>query len=71
METDGDPQKPIVFVNSHGFYDALMAQFERCIADGIIKKDARILYSLADTGAQAFNVLTDSTVLNRQPGKWY
>ncbi|MGH9443625.1 MAG: TIGR00730 family Rossman fold protein [Thermoanaerobaculia bacterium] len=67
----GIHSKPIVFVNSHGFYDPLVAQFERCIAEGIIRKDARILYSLADSGARVFSVLEDSTVLNRQPGKWY
>jgi uncharacterized protein (TIGR00730 family) len=67
----GIHSKPIVFVNSHGFYDPLMAQFERGIADGIIRKDARILYSLAEKGSQVFNVLEDSTILNRQPGKWY
>lgn len=67
----GIHNKPIVFVNTHRFYDPLIAQFERCIADGIVRKDARILYSLADSGAQVFNVLEDSTVLNRSPGKWY
>ena len=67
----GIHSKPIVFVNSHGFYDPLMAQFERCIAEGIIRKEARILYSLAEKSTQVFNVLEDSTVLNRAPGKWY
>jgi uncharacterized protein (TIGR00730 family) len=67
----GIHSKPIVFVNVRGFYDPLMAQFERCIAEGIIRKEARILYALAEKGIQVFNVLEDSTILNRPPGKWY
>jgi uncharacterized protein (TIGR00730 family) len=67
----GIHNKPIVFVNCRGFYDPLMAQFERCISEGIVKKDARILYSAVEHGEQVFNVLQDSTVLNRPPGKWY
>ena len=67
----GIHSKPIVFVNVRGFYEPLMAQFERCIGEGIIRKDARILYSVAEKSAQVFNVLEDSTVLNRPPGKWY
>lgn len=67
----GIHNKPIVFVNLRNFYDPLMAQFERCIAEGIIRKEARILYSLAEKTSQVFSVLEDSTVLNRAPGKWY
>jgi uncharacterized protein (TIGR00730 family) len=63
--------KPIVFVNTHGFYDAMLAQFERAIADGIIKKEHRVLYSIAGDQAHVFSVLEDATVLNRVPGKWY
>jgi predicted Rossmann-fold nucleotide-binding protein len=58
-------------VNTHGFYDAMLAQFERAIADGIIKKENRILYSVAKDQAHVFSVLEDATVLNRAPGKWY
>ena len=67
----GIHNKPIVFVNQRGFYDPLVAQFERCIAEGLLRKDCRILYSIVENGGQAFNVLEDSTVLNRSPGKWY
>jgi len=67
----GIHSKPIVFVNLHGYYDPLLAQFERAIADGIVRKEHRILYSVADDSEKVFAVLEDATVLNRPPGKWY
>lgn len=67
----GIHSKPIVFVNLRGYYDPLLAQFERAIADGIVRKEHRILYSVAEDAEKAFAVLEDATVLNRPPGKWY
>ena len=67
----GIHSKPIVFVNLRGYYDPLLAQFERAIADGIVRKEHRILYSVADDSEKVFAVLEDATVLNRPPGKWY
>ena len=67
----GIHNKPIVFVNAKGYYDPMLGQFERAIADGIVRKEHRILYSVADDQEQAFSVLEDATVLNRAPGKWY
>ena len=63
--------KPIVFVNLRGYYDPLLSQFERAIADGIVRKEHRILYAVADDAEKAFSVLEDATVLNRIPGKWF
>ena len=67
----GIHSKPIVFVNLRGYYDPLLAQFDRAIADGIVRKEHRILYSVADDSEKVFAVLEDATVLNRPPGKWY
>jgi uncharacterized protein (TIGR00730 family) len=67
----GIHNKPIVFVNVRGYYSMMLGQFERAIADGIIRSDNRILYSVADDQEQVFSVLEDATVLNRAPGKWY
>ena len=67
----GIHNKPIVFVNVRGYYAMMLGQFERAIADGIVRKEHRILYSVADDQEQAFSVLEDATVLNRAPGKWY
>jgi uncharacterized protein (TIGR00730 family) len=63
--------KPIVIVNLRGYYDPILAQFERAIADGIVRKDNRILYSVAAETDKVFAILEDATVLNRAPGKWY
>jgi len=63
--------KPIVIVNLRGYYDSILAQFERAIADGIVRKDNRILYSVAAEKGKVFAILEDATVLNRTPGKWY
>jgi len=67
----GIHNKPIVFVNVRGYYAMMLGQFERAIADGIVRKEHRILYSVADDQEQAFNVLEDAMVLDRAPGKWY
>ena len=67
----GIHSKPIIFVNSQGYYDHLLAQFERAIADGIIRKENRVLYAVAQDQEHVFSMLEDATVLNRVPGKWY
>lgn len=67
----GIHSKPIVFVNARGYYDPMLAQFERAIAEGIIRKEHRILYAVAESSEKVFAVLEDATVLNRAPGKWY
>jgi hypothetical protein len=67
----GIHNKPIVFVNVRGYYSMMLGQFERAIADGIIRSEHRILYSVADDQEQVFSVLEDATVLNRVPSKWY
>ena len=75
IRQSGPPAK-LVLVSNCGFWEAdnfdpLLAQFERAIADGIVRKEHRILYSVADDSEKVFAVLEDATVLNRPPGKWY
>lgn len=67
----GIHNKPIVLVNSHQFFDPLVAQFDLGIREGLIRSDCRILYAVAENGLQVFNLLEDATVLNRLPGRWY
>jgi uncharacterized protein (TIGR00730 family) len=67
----GIHNKPIVFINLRGYYDALLAQFERGIAEGLIKKEFRILYAVAGSSEQVFNLLAEAPVMSRPPGKWY
>jgi uncharacterized protein (TIGR00730 family) len=67
----GIHNKPIVFINLRGYYDPLLAQFERGISDGLIQKDCRILYAVAENAERVFNLLSEAPVMSRPPGKWY
>ena len=67
----GIHNKPIVFINLRGYYDPLLAQFERGIEVGLIRKDCRILYAVAENAEKVFNLLTEAPVMTRPPGKWY
>lgn len=67
----GIHNKPIVFINLRGYYDPLLAQFERGIEVGLIRKDCRILYAVAENAEKVFNLLSEAPVMTRPPGKWY
>ncbi len=67
----GIHNKPIVFINLRGYYDPLIAQFERGIEAGLIQKDCRILYAVAESAEKVFNLLSEAPVMTRPPGKWY
>jgi uncharacterized protein (TIGR00730 family) len=67
----GIHNKPIVLVNLSGYFDPLLAQFERGIAEGLIRPEHRILYAVADSVARAFTYVTEAQVMPRPTGKWY
>lgn len=67
----GIHSKPIVFINLRGYYDPLLAQFERGMEEGLIRKECRILYAVAETSEKVFNLLAEAPVMSRPPGKWY
>lgn len=67
----GIHSKPIVILNLRGFFDPLIAQFERGIADGLIRPDCRILYTVTDTVDKLFSVLSEAQLMWRTQGKWY
>jgi uncharacterized protein (TIGR00730 family) len=67
----GIHNKPIVFINLRGYYDPLLAQFEQGIKEGLIRKECRIPYALAENSEKVFNLLTEAPVMSRPPGKWY
>jgi uncharacterized protein (TIGR00730 family) len=46
--------KPIVFVNTDGFYDSLFAQFERAYRDSFSKVDYKSTYFIAANSEEAF-----------------
>jgi uncharacterized protein (TIGR00730 family) len=41
--------KPVVFVNTNGYFDHLLAQFERGFAEAFIQEQFRDLYTVAET----------------------
>lgn len=53
----GRHHKPIVFLNTAGFYDPLLAQFERIYADKFAKAEYRQFYHVAATPADALDYL--------------
>ena len=62
--------KPIVFVNTDGFYDSLFAQFERAYRDSFSKVDYKSTYFIAADSDEAF-----AYIHNYQPtelaAKWF
>ena len=62
--------KPIVFINTDGFYDSLFAQFDRAYHDSFSKSDYRSTYFIAANSEEAFTYIH-----NYQPAelasKWF
>ena len=62
--------KPIVFINTDGFYDSLFAQFERAYRDSFSKVDYKSTYFIAADSDKAF-----AYIHNYQPtelaAKWF
>lgn len=51
--------KPIVFINTDGFYDALLAQFERAYRDSFSKEDYKSTYYVAADATAAMDYISD------------
>lgn len=62
--------KPIVILNQDGYYDDLLALFERIVAEKFMHATIRGKYQVARTVAEVFPLLDQWT---QQPGdaKWY
>ncbi len=63
-------EKPIVFLNTHGFYHGLMELLERQISERFAKPVMRALYHAAATPAGVFNFLDAYTPPNTDD-KWF
>lgn len=62
--------KPIIFLNTNGFFDDLLRQFERSFSENFAKESYRELYFIANTATEAMQYLSDyipPTPIN----KWY
>lgn len=43
----GRHERPVIFLNTAGFFDPLLAHFERAIADGFVRPEYRALFGVA------------------------
>ncbi|MVU81444.1 TIGR00730 family Rossman fold protein [Nocardia sp. ET3-3] len=57
MKKHGLHRKPVVLLNTEGFYDGLLAQFERMESEGFLPLPLAELVSFADTPADALALL--------------
>ncbi|MEZ5470679.1 MAG: TIGR00730 family Rossman fold protein [Marinicella sp.] len=66
----GYHEKPIVFLNTHGYYNQLLDMFEHIYAENFAKAEYRQLYHISETPEEAIDYL-----LNYQPpqlpDKWF
>jgi uncharacterized protein (TIGR00730 family) len=62
--------KPIVLVNTNGFYDPLIQLFERIYQERFAKPDYRQLYHVAPDAASVFSYLEVYQPLQLQ-SKWF
>jgi uncharacterized protein (TIGR00730 family) len=61
----GFHHKPIVLINTNGYFDHLLAQFERGFAEAFIHERFRDLYTVAET-PQAALALIEAIASNEQ-----
>ncbi len=53
-------QKPLVLVSPDGFWDPLLAQFERMVKDGLLKPKYLSIVSIVPDAEGAIEVLSES-----------
>ena len=59
----GFHHKPIVFINTNGYFDHLLAQFERGFAEAFIHERFRDLYTVVTTPQEALEVIETATLI--------
>ena len=62
--------KPVVFANVGGYFDPLLAQFDRAIASGYARAEDRILFAVAEDSKAILTLLEGAPVLSRKAGDW-
>lgn len=53
----GFHNKPIVFVNTNGYFDHLLKQFEKCFDEKFIEPRFRNLFSVVDSALEAIEII--------------
>ena len=62
--------KPIVFLNTEGYYKNMLEMFEHIYAENFAKAEYRQLYHICDSPEQAINYLSDYQPPDL-PDKWF
>ncbi|MFN8254687.1 MAG: TIGR00730 family Rossman fold protein [Bacteroidales bacterium] len=63
-------QKPVVMINTNGFYDKLADFFEQLYSDNFAKSDYKMLYHIASDSFSAIQYLKEYTP-GKVVSKWY
>ena len=59
--------KPIVLLNTLGYYDNLVAMFDHAINQGFMKKSHQRLWALAKTPAEALDIIANELEHEPEP----
>ena len=62
--------KPIVLANIGGYFDPLLQQFDVAIRHGFARREAKILFGVADSTKAVLTFLEGAPVLARKAGDW-
>lgn len=63
----GYNSKPIVILNTKGFYNNLTNYFNTIISENFAKENSRELYYIADTPLDAFNYIKNYSIIAHKP----
>lgn len=63
--------KPVVFINTNGYYDNLIAQFETGYQENFAKKDFKELYCVSKSAEDAVDYIKNNIPRKQLPGKWF
>lgn len=58
---------PVVILNTKGFYDSLLAQFDRIVAEDFLRHSSECLWSVAGTPAEALDIIDRQLQIPTKP----
>lgn len=62
--------KPIIILNLHGFYDALLTQIDRAISSGLVRAGCRDYITVVSTVEDVLSKLANYVPPTTDQGKW-
>lgn len=66
----GYHNKPIIFLNTKGYYNHLLQMFEHIYSEGFAKEQYRVLYHVTSSVSEAFSYLKEYQP-PQLPDKWF